>query len=114
MKLVNTSKNLPLADHLEKAESFSARLIGLLRHKTLDERNTLWIDRCSSIHTFFMRFAIDVVFVDDSLKVRACYENVKPWRLILPVWGARSVFEFAVGAIRRGHVEAGDQLNVVH
>ncbi|OFZ10851.1 MAG: hypothetical protein A2Z20_03840 [Bdellovibrionales bacterium RBG_16_40_8] len=60
-----------------------------------------------------MKFSIDVIFVDTSLRVCACYENVKPWRLLLPVSGASSVFECQVGVIARGHIEKGDQLNVV-
>jgi uncharacterized membrane protein (UPF0127 family) len=111
---MNITKNLVLAEKVEKAVSFHSRLKGLLGRKTMNANETLWIIRCSSIHTFFMNFSIDVVFVDHSLKVRARYENVKPWRLVSTVWGAKSVFEFAAGAIAKGKIEVGDQLNVVH
>jgi uncharacterized membrane protein (UPF0127 family) len=114
MRLINTTKNTLLAEHVERATKFADRLRGLLGRNSLASNSTLWIDRCPSIHTFFMRFAIDVVFVDREHNVRACYENVGPWRWLAPVRGARSVYEFSVGTIARGKIEVGDQLNVVH
>lgn len=114
MKLINSSKNISFADKVEVAENFWSRLIGLLGRNSLNNGTALWIARCPSIHTFFMKFPIDVVFVDTSLKVCACYKNVRPWRLILPVHGASSVFECSIGAISRGQVEKGDQLHVVN
>ena len=114
MKLLNASKNVIFAKRVEKAETFWTRLKGLLGRPSLESDTALWIDRCPSIHTFFMNFTIDVVFVDRAHKVRACYANVRPWRWIAPVIGARSVYEMAVGGIARGQIEVGDQLNVVH
>ncbi|MEQ1664750.1 MAG: DUF192 domain-containing protein [Bdellovibrionales bacterium] len=111
LKLWNTTKNIKVVDHIEKAETLFARTKGLLGRNFLDQNQTLWIADCSSIHTLFMKFSIDVVFVDRDFKVRACYKDVNPWRLILPVRKAKSVFEFAAGTI--GHnIEIGDQLNV--
>lgn len=113
MKLESKTKNLTLIEHLEVAESLMARGKGLLGRSSLDADHALWIHDCNSIHTFFMKFAIDCVFVDKSLKVKAIYENVQPWRLVLPIWGARSVVEMAAGSARRLNVNVGDQLNVV-
>jgi uncharacterized membrane protein (UPF0127 family) len=114
VKLLNASKNLTVIENVAEASTTLSRMIGLLGRSSLGTNEALWIDRCPTIHTFFMKFAIDVVFVDNKLSVKACYHNVKAWRLILPVWGARSVFEMPVGAISRGQIEVGDQLNVVH
>jgi uncharacterized protein len=114
MILMNTSKNINLSTQLKKADSFAARLKGLIGVSKLNPDEALWINDCPSIHTFFMSFDIDVLFVDSNLKVKAKYENVKPWRLILPVWGAKSVIEFAAGTLINRNVEVGDQLNVVH
>lgn len=111
-KLINKTKNTLIANHVEEARTFTKRGIGLLGRKGLATDQTLWIDSCNSIHTWFMKFAIDVIFVDDKLTVKAIYENVTPWRLIWPVWSARSVFEMSSGGIKSGHIEVGDQLHV--
>jgi len=112
MQLWNKTKNILVSEHVEKAEGLYPRMKGLLGKNSLDDQQALWIDDCSSIHTAFMKFSIDAVFVDKSFVVRACRKNIQPWRLILPVWRAKSVFEFAAGVIGRANIEVGDQLNV--
>ncbi len=110
MKLVNQTKGIEVSQEMWRADRLIPRMVGLLAMSSLAPEQALWIDRCNSIHTFFMRFPIDVVFVSRDLKVRATYENVKPWRLIFPVWNARSTIEMPIGTIRRGQIEVGDQL----
>ncbi len=111
-RLINRTKNVEIAARVRVASSFFSRLIGLLGKSGLPEGETLWIERCRSIHTWFMRFPIDVVFVDDSLVVRKVCENVGPWRMTLPALKASSVFEMPAGTLRRKPVEIGDQLHV--
>src|SRR5690606_25834934 len=98
-RLINRTKNQTLAEHVVEARGFFARAKGLLGNSSWSAQSVMWIDPCKSIHTFFMKFPIDVVFVDKQLKVRACYRDIKPNRMIWPVWSARSVFEFAAGTI---------------
>ena len=112
MKLENTTTQQKLIPNLEVAKSFTSRGKGLLGRSSLAEDCALWIHHCNSIHTFFMKFAIDCVFVDKNLKVKAVYQDVRPWRLILPVWGASSVIEMASGTSRKLKISVGDQLNV--
>ena len=112
MPLVNQSQNQTLATHVLKASSFFQRAKGLLGREFLEEGTTMHIKDCSSIHTFFMKFAIDVIFVDRNHRVTSVYLNVKPWRLVVPFFGAQSVYEFAAGAIAPGTVQKGDQLHV--
>ncbi len=113
-QLVNETKNISISQELRKADTYLGRLIGLLATSSLSTEQALWIERCNSIHTFFMRFPIDVVFIDRNLKVKKVIENVRPWRFTWPVWGAHSTIEMPVGAIRRGRIEVGDQLHVGH
>ena len=101
-----------LVPHLEVAHSFWKRGKGLLGRAGLIESEGLWIPRCNSIHTFFMKFAIDCVFVDKNLKVKAIYKDVKPGRLVFPVWGASSVIEMPAGTLETHQVRIGDQLYV--
>jgi len=79
------------------AETFAARLRGLLGRRSLPAREGMLIRRESSVHTFFMRFAIDVVFLDADERVLRIDANVGPWRL-KACRGARSVLELAAGA----------------
>jgi len=71
----------------------------------------LWIVPCPMIHTFFMRFAIDVLFLDRELKVVRVMENLKPWRLSPWVFRAHSVLELAGGRLQ-GSVRVGDRLDI--
>lgn len=106
------SQNHILIPDLEIANSFWSRGKGLLGRDSLSRQSGLWIHRCNSIHTFFMKFAIDCVFVDKKLRVKAVYQNVKPGRLILPVWGASSVFELDANVAHELNIKVGDELYV--
>lgn len=110
--LKSETRNLQLISDLEVAATEWARGKGLLGRKSLGAEQALWIRRCNSIHTFFMQFAIDCVFLDKQLRVKAIYTDIKPFRLIWPVWGASSVIEFPAGRVRELSLEVGEQLNV--
>ncbi|NQY99540.1 MAG: DUF192 domain-containing protein [Bdellovibrionales bacterium] len=113
-QLVNTSNGQTLANFVEVASTFAQRNKGLLGRETLDSNRTLWIHKCPSIHTFFMKFRLDVIFVDRNLKVTSVHRDVGPWRLIFyGGWGAKDVFEFTAGALSNREVQPGDQLNVI-
>lgn len=71
----------------------------------------LWIVPCPMIHTFFMKFPIDVLFLGRDLRVARVIENLKPWRLSPWVWSAHSVLELA-GGVLKGSVQVGDQLEI--
>jgi uncharacterized membrane protein (UPF0127 family) len=111
-KLMNRSKNVELASDVKIASSFFSRAKGLLGARTLPEGNALWIHHCNSIHTWFMRFPIDVVFVDDRMIVRKVCEHVGPWRMTMPSNKLKSVFEMPAGTVSRRPVEIGDELHV--
>ena len=84
------------------AESFAARLRGLLGRRALPAREGMLIRRESSVHTFFMRFAIDVVFLDRSDRVLKVAPTMKPWRMT-SCRKARAALELPAGeASRRG------------
>ena len=66
------------------AESFAARLRGMLGRRPIAASGlplVMAFPRCSSVHTCFMAFPIDIAFIDRSGNVLACYENVRPWRM---------------------------------
>lgn len=117
MRLENKTRAIEVASDVRVAKSFWQRAKGLLGEKSMPEGSALWIQGsdlvgCNSIHTFFMRFAIDVIFVDRDLKVTKVYRNLGPWRMTWPALGAHSVFELPAGSLSRHQVEVGDQLYV--
>jgi uncharacterized membrane protein (UPF0127 family) len=114
MQLVNTSKKLTLATNLEKAVTFWSRFVGLLNRNHLPDQSALWIESCNGIHTCFMRFSIDAVFVDKDLRVDSVFTQIKPWRFIWSKGAANSVIEFRGGRALELNIEVGDQLHVVH
>lgn len=98
-----------LASEVTKVDTLLARAVGLLGRSSMDPREGLWIIPCSQIHTFFMAFPIDVMFLDRGQAVVRVIENLKPWRMTSWVRGAHSAFELAGGTLR-GSVRAGDQV----
>lgn len=110
--LKNLTTNQTLVPHLDVAKTFWSRGKGLLGRASLPAQEALWIHRCNSIHTFFMKFSIDCVFVDKNLQVKAIYKEIPPGRLIAPVWGASSVIEMAAGSATSMKISVGDQLYV--
>lgn len=112
MELRRNENNQVLVPRLEVAEGINARSKGLLGRSDLAADAGLWIHRCNSIHTWFMRFAIDCVFVDRELRVVAVKENVGPWRMTWPAWGASSVVEVKAGVARTWNLKVGEKLDV--
>jgi uncharacterized protein len=85
------------------------RMKGLLGRRGLGPDEGMLIRPASSIHTLFMRFPIDVVFLDRELVVRKVTPSVKPWRLAF-AHHARNVLELAAGEAARRDVAPGQQL----
>lgn len=98
-----------LASEVTKADSLLARAVGLLGRSSMGPQEGLWIVPCSQIHTFFMAFPIDVVFLDRGQTAARVIENLKPWRMTSWVRGAHSALELAGGTLN-GSVQVGDQL----
>lgn len=112
--LFNQTRNVQIAENVEVAKSFWQRLRGLIGRPSWPSHQTLWFDDCNTIHTCFMQFSIDVVFVDKEFKVKKIIQNLKPWRWVPPVFHAHSVFEFAAGSLSEEKIRVGDQLHVGH
>ena len=86
------------------------RLKGLLGRSSLAESEGIWLKPCNSIHMFFMRFAIDAVFLDKEQRVLRIYHGIKPWRVSAIVGAAKSVLELPSGTCQKLAVNAGDRL----
>jgi uncharacterized protein len=86
-----------------------ARLRGLLGRKSLPSGEGILLRPAASIHTFFMRFAIDVVFLDEELRVVGITADMGPWRAA-GKRGAKAVLELPAGECARRGLEVGDQI----
>ena len=86
------------------------RVVGLLSVGHLEPGAGLLIERTQSIHMFFMRFAIDAVFIDKTGRVTRAVADLRPWRVVWWARGAQDCIELPTGAIATSGTEPGDQL----
>jgi uncharacterized membrane protein (UPF0127 family) len=111
MRLVETDSGRVIVADLEMARTSWSRFVGLMGRQSLGAGAGLWIEPCNSIHMFFMRFAIDVLFLDRQQRVKKVMLNLKPWRISPIVFGARTVVELPAHSLAdRGLV--GSQLTL--
>jgi uncharacterized protein len=101
----------PVCERCLLAETPLTRLKGLLGRRGLEQGEGLLLRPAASVHTFFMRFAIDAVWVDRELNVLKVSHDVVLWRTAA-CKGAKRVVELAAGEARRMGVEAGDKLTL--
>jgi uncharacterized protein len=87
------------------------RMKGLLGRRALPAGEGLLLRPASSVHTFFMRFAIDVVFLDRDLRVLSIARNLRPWRAAGRP-GARAALELSAGECERRGLQPGHQLQL--
>ena len=107
----NRRNGAVVASRVEVAEDAASRSKGLLGRASMAADEGLWIVPCPMIHTFFMKFAIDVLFLDKERNVVRVMEDLKPWRVSPWVWRARSVLELAGGTLK-GTVKVGDGIDI--
>jgi uncharacterized protein len=108
-KISNLTRGTVLAERVETADRGATRRKGLLGRDGLAPGEGLWIVPCESVHTFFMRFPIDLVYIDRNRRVRKLRSAVRPWRLSACL-SAHSVIELSVGAVQASKTEPGDEL----
>jgi uncharacterized membrane protein (UPF0127 family) len=91
------------------ADSSETRRTGLLKHTSLPDGEGLWIVPCEGVHCFFMKFSIDVLYLNKDKSVRKIRHAMKPWRISLCL-RAHSVLELPAGTAKRTNTQPGDQL----
>ena len=101
-----------LADRLRLADTHWTRLRGLLGSSDLPAGDGMWIRPCRQVHMFGMRYAIDVVFLDESNRVVGLTEELRPWKISPLVKAATSVLELPAGTIARTGLQTGQLLTI--
>jgi hypothetical protein len=107
----NITRGTSIGNDIDTAETSAQRRTGLLKHLKLDDGTGLWIVPCESVHTFFMKFPIDLIYLDRAHRVRATVRALRPWRLSMCL-PAHSILELPVGTIDRTNTRKGDQLSL--
>jgi len=111
MVLVNTTQNTIVSDRCHLANSVLKRMVGLLNRMRFDKGEGLLLDRSYGIHTFGMRFPIDVLFLDKDLHVIRAIKALPPYRTCA-VKRSVYVLEVPIGAIEASRTQEGDQIQI--
>lgn len=109
LRVSNLTRNTLLATRMEVAESVAQRNKGLLGRESLSTGEGLWIRPCNSVHTFWMAFPIDLVYLDRKQRIKKLVSDVRPWRMSACLF-AHSILELPSGTIRATRTELGDRL----
>jgi uncharacterized protein len=113
VRIRNITRNTLVADNAEVASSGAERSKGLLGRNGLGPGQGLWIIPCEAVHTFFMKFAIDLIYIDRKNFVKKVRSGVPPWR-ISGCLSAHSVLELPVGTIHATQTQRGDVLEFLN
>ena len=113
MKIYHRATGQCLAEEVALANTFFKRLRGLMLRRRLAPAEALWLRPSNGVHTFWMLFAIDVIFLDRELRIVKLVENMRPFRVTSPQLAARSVLEMSAHTISRASLKIGDQLEIV-
>jgi len=109
IRIENQTRGTRLAEHADVANTSEKRREGLLKRTGLNPGEGLWIVPCEAVHCFFMKFTIDVLFLNKAKCVVKLSPDLKPWRLAACLT-AHSVLELPAGTIAATGTKKGDQL----
>jgi uncharacterized membrane protein (UPF0127 family) len=114
LRVRNLTRDKLLADRALEAASFTTRFMGLMGKRELPFGSGLHIVPCNGIHTFFMRIAIDALFLDRATKVVKVFAALPPWRATSVYFNAHSVLELPSGTVAASGTSEGDQLELLN
>lgn len=110
VRLHNPTRGTDVAAHVRVADNFFTRFFGLMGKPSLDPGEGLWLKPCSQVHSCFMRFEFDALFLDKTGQVLHIEPAMKPWGLSRWVRGGHSVVELPAGAAAASQTQIGDRL----
>ena len=96
---------------IKVAAGFWQRFRGLMWARTLPDDQALLIENCRCVHTFFMRFALDVIYLNQNMQIVKMHTHVPPWRMRWGSADAQHTLEMAAGGVDRFHLRIGDTLD---
>jgi uncharacterized membrane protein (UPF0127 family) len=110
VRIFNSTQTTIIADNGRLADDFKTRLVGLLNRSQITQGEALVISPCQQIHMFFMKFSIDVIFVDRSDMVVGLVENIKPFAMSPIFKNSHRAIELPAGTIAQSHTCMGDAI----
>jgi len=113
VQFLNTRTNQIIASKVTIADTFLSRLIGLLNKKELPDNTGLWIIPCNSIHTFGLKFNIDVIFLNKDNVIVYLIENMDKNKMSPIIFPAHSVLEVVPGSIKDSGTATGHKIAVL-
>ncbi|MCD8508814.1 MAG: DUF192 domain-containing protein [Bacillus sp. (in: Bacteria)] len=113
MKLVNLGNGKTIATNVGQAYNFFTRLKGLMFTDKLHSGDGLHIKPCPSVHTFFMKYAIDILYLNKENVVVAIDEALAPGKVGKRYKGAHSVVELSVGSVKASETEVGQKIEFI-
>lgn len=112
MRIVNQTKNQILAEEAVLADTLPQRMKGLLGRKEFKHGEALILKPCNSIHTFFMRFPIDVLFLDKNKRVVKAIPDLKPFRISNIYFSSVLAVELPANTIQATSTTSGDLISL--
>lgn len=113
MRIINQTKNTILAEEVILANTAFKRMKGLLGKKEFMRGCALILKPCNSIHTFFMRFPIDVLFLDKNNRVIKAISSLPPYRLTRVYLNSGFAIELPSGIIKLSSTQEGDTISFI-
>jgi len=112
MKVINKTRQTIIAENAVIAKTPLKRMIGLLSRKAFEPGEALIIKPCNSIHTFFMRFPIDVAFVDANNRITKAIRSMRPFRISGIYLNALFCIELPTGTLEKTSTQTGDYITI--
>lgn len=109
--IINSTKGTIIAEQHKVSKSLISKITGLIKYRLMEEEGLL-MPSVFQIHTFFMKYAIDVIFLDRNFTVAALYQNLQPWKLSNLHLKSKYVLELNVGAIQKSLTSIGDKIAI--
>ena len=109
VRVSNVTRQVELAHRVDVADTGRKRRKGLLSHSSLAYGEGMWIVPCEAVHTFGMRFAIDLIYLDRNNVILKIRHSVPPWRMSACL-SAHSVLELASESVRKTGTKPGDRI----
>ena len=110
--MVSGERTLDL--NIAVANKFTTRLGGLMFKKQMAQQEGLMIPGCNWVHTLFMRFSIDIIYLDADYNIYSIDYSVSPWRFCLPRFRAKHVLELCAGSAASMALKEGDNLKCIN
>ena len=107
-----TVKETGKSIQVEIADNFIKRFMGLMGRNKIGKAQGLFLTSCNSVHMCFMKFSIDVIYVDKNFKIKKIVYGLKPWTGISICWGAFGAIEVTAGDAKKFNFNVGQTFSV--